>query len=150
MSKFDFKELEKFEGFLAVDYKTRHILIQKGVKFVVLLASRNRNKLIQKASLLDNFGYESHARYYLRCFGYSGSHIIWVRISDDQNGQAQVYDYDRTSLRLKRLPDKRVNFGKDYPLRVFRRGNEFFYASSKNRLYRLRLETRDGKLLKTL
>ena len=92
--------------------------------------------LIKKATIdqsNENIGYKIA----LECYGYVGAHILWIGLSGNENGVAQVYDYDTESGLFRELEEKRVGHQEEDPTKIHRLGDKFYYTGEEGKIMRL-------------
>ena len=91
----------------------------------------------QKTETIDllnlNIGY-NHS---LECLGCAGRHILWIGVSTDEEGLAQVYDYDTERKELREMKDKRVRIQEYHPYKLLPLNGKFYYVGKKGKLMRL-------------
>ena len=125
---------------VAVCPKGEYILVELGekpYKCSRVVVFRLTKKYIVKKATIDQYTLNIGFKMGLECFKYAGSHILWVGLSTDYNGIAQLYDYDTETRELKEHKDKRVIHQEFYPSRLHRSGDEFYYTGNFGRIMKL-------------
>ena len=70
------------------------------------------------------------------CFGYVGSHLIWVGLSYKES-QLQILDFDTVTGEFRNLDDKKIAHGESLPLKLQRFENDYYYTGNSARVMRL-------------
>ena len=128
---------------IAVSDKGEYALVEIGSKMgniasrmVILKIETNQ---LQIRTIIEIFSHELGTKYGLECAGYAGCHILWVGLTSNGDGIAQIYDYDTQIGQLKELVSKRRGQQGSCLHQIHRLGNEIFYTGRHGRVLRLSL-----------
>ena len=133
---------------IAVSDDNHYALVEIGPYWGESISSRmlvfeiSEQVLVQKA-VLDQHSLQIGYKFVLQSCGCVGSHTLWIGLSVDQDGQAQIYDYDSVSGELTELEAKRVSHQEYFPYRMQRLGSKlgFYYTGDNGRIMSLRIQT---------
>ena len=143
-SKIELKEDRKEElTSVAVCEKGQFTLVEIGRHESEFISSRmlvfkiEEDKLVKKASL-DQFYLKMGQKFALECYGHVGTHVLWVGLTGNEEGAAQVYDYDSESQELKELVENRELHEEYDPVKLVRlEKNQFCYAGNRGKVMSL-------------
>ena len=107
----------------------------------LLLFKLSEDTLIKK-SYIDYYNEKIGYAVALECCGYAGSHILWVSLSDKQNGRAQLYDFDTEKGELVEVKNKRVFHQEEYPCKLIPLNGKFDYGGFFGTLMTLTVNTK--------
>ena len=134
-----FKERSEEAKSIAVCNKNQCVLVEIAEWMNPFSCSRMlvfqivEDALVEKACL-DPYNQKIGFKYALECFGYAGSHILWVGLSHKENGVLQVYDYDLEAESLKELSEKRVKHLENNPFLLNRLNGKIYYTGRNGTL----------------
>ena len=137
---------ERLEFGISIAAKNDYVLVEmKGLYNSAHVCSRmiafklNGDTLIKK-SCIDQYNQKIGEKMALEHCGSTGSHILWVGLSNDnEKGLAQLYDYDTEGEVLQELEDKRVYHQERLPQRLIIQSGKFYYVGWFGKLMRLSL-----------
>ena len=92
-----------------------------------------------KTASIDQHAQEIGPTWAIDCFGYAGTHILWVGLAKNTKTLVQVFDYDTETAEFKELKDKRVTHQERNPYKLDRLGDRVYYAGFKGKLMSLGL-----------
>ena len=95
---------------------------------------RLEEESLVQVACLDLHKKKIHAKYALEFLGYADRHLLWVGLSWENNGVAEVYNYDLESKKLKELEKKREQHQENRPLKLHRLGDKLYYVGKKGKL----------------
>ena len=95
---------------------------------------------ITKINCFEQQTYQMGDKLALECYGYVGSHVLWVGLSKQKRGRSQVFDYDVSTGELRELSHLAMDLDESNPVKFERLGNYFYFVGSKGKLLRLYLE----------
>ena len=98
----------------------------------------NGHSLVKKA-ILDLLSQGIGFKSALEFCGYAGSYIVWIGLSKQDNGPAQLYTYDTEGGELKELEDQRVNHQEFYPWRLHPLNGKYYFIGCNAQLMCLSL-----------
>ena len=105
----------------------------------ILIMGLRRDKLVQ-ARILE-YSKQKHAiKPAIDCYGYLGSHILWVGLSKGRNGKAYVYDFDVQTQELRELSEITISHGELTPIKIHRSGDDHYYVGHKGLIKKLVLD----------
>ena len=103
----------------------------------IFLMKVKRDKLIQ-VRVLEVYKQKLAVKPALDCYGYIGSHILWVGLSKGRSGKAYVYDFDVQTRVLREMSASRIIHGELTPVKIHRAGEEqYYYVGQNGRVRRL-------------
>ena len=148
---------DQMEGSVIADFKLELIEDRQEQPWSISLCDRNEYALVEmgaiicsrmmilkvngdtlvKNAVLDQYNQKIGCKLASHSYGYLGRHILWVGLSMDDNGVAQIYDYDTQSGEMKELVDKRVGHGEFDPVKINRLGDKFYYTGERGQVMSL-------------
>ena len=130
---------------VSVCQKNRYVLVEIGsdqdpsyVCSRVMIFKLSRNTLT-KMGMVDSYKQKIGWKYGLECFGHVGRHLLWVGLSWNLDGPAQVYVYNKAIGELRELEEKRVLHQQKNSFKLHRSGNKFYYSGRYPKLMSLRV-----------
>ena len=94
------------------------------------------NNLVQKG-MIHCFDLGLTCKPVLQCCGYFGKKILWLGLQYQEEGLAQVYEYNTETEAIRELEGCRVHHGEELPSQMYRDENYFWFSGSKGRVVRL-------------
>ena len=127
---------------LSVCGKNRYVLVEigqskdpgVGSRMVVLKFSEDS---LVKMATIDPYSQKLGEKLTLGCYGYVGTHVRWIGLSRNENGVAQVYDYDTESGEFQEFEDKRVSHQERSPVKMNKLEGKFYYTGWGGKVMRL-------------
>ena len=129
---------------ISICSKNKNLLVEIGQYWSSFICSRmvvlqlDSQKLVKKA-VIDQYSQKIGSKYALECYGYAGRHALWIGLSWNHNGMAQVYDYDTQTAELKELVDKRIGLEERDPIKILKLANQFYYTGYRGKVMQLSL-----------
>ena len=122
------------------DYRER--LVTYGLILLIIV----KNNFIRVAFIDEIEGF-LRPKMALECHGYQMNHILWIGLSSDKFGTAQIYDYDMDKKEFKELKEKRVTHHELNPIRLSRGvgscGSSWFYTGELGKVMKLDFKVKD-------
>ena len=131
---------------LSVCEKNQYVFVELGImeSFSIMRSSRimiwklSGDRLTKQATV-DQFVEGLKKTYVIHCFGYFGSHILWISPVSDINGVLQVFYFNIETREFKELKEKRHCHQVDYPAHLYRRDDKFYYIGNCGNFMSLRI-----------
>ena len=129
---------------IAVCEKGRYILVEIGMNWRIGTNSCSKmsvykiiaNSLV-KQSTIDMRCFGIGEKYALECYGYVGSHLVWVGASKGREGILQVFEYSTKDEELMELKEKRVSHLELEPPKFQRFGQYLYFTGEKRKVLRV-------------
>ena len=123
---------------LAVCEKNPYVLVEigtgdEGISSRMIIIKVVGDTLINTA-LIDQFHQEIGFKYALECCGYAGSLILWIGLSNEKNGPAQLYKFDTETEELSEFQGKGVWQQEDFPFSLHPLNGKYYYTGWKGKL----------------
>ena len=124
---------------IAVCGKSQYAFVEIGsycLSSRMLILKINHNSLVKMASI-DQYNQKTCEKKATECFGYIGTHILWVGVSACENWIAQVFDFDTKTGEFKELQKNRINHQELEPFKLHRLGDKFYYTGNLGKFMNL-------------
>ena len=124
---------------------SKHVLVElSGNTYHTYPSSRmmvfklEEDTLVKKA-IIDEYFQGIARKYAVDCLGYRGKYILWVGLSWEINGSAQLYAYDTKTEEFVELKEKRVFHHEVKPCKLHRVDDLLYYTGCEGKLMVLTL-----------
>ena len=122
---------------LAVSGCTEYILVEIGCKQSPPISSRmavlqieNCGTSLAQKVVIDCFELKLETKLALEWLGCLEGRVLWVALSRNQYGSAQVYSYSMKDRKLEELAEKRVNHREFVPFKLQRLAGELYFTGN--------------------
>ena len=128
----------------SVCQKNQYVCVEVGTTIRPFYSSRMiilkicQEGLIKTASI-DLLNHRIGRKWALESIGYAGIHILWVGLSWKNNGFLQVFDFNSETDELREIEQKRENHQENWPVKLHRLDDKFYYTGLEGKLMSLRL-----------
>ena len=116
---------------IAVCDKGKYVLAEIGGSLFSPICSRmfllevSGDRLVKKA-LIDPYSQSIKQKLALECYGYSKRYLFWVGLSWNENGFAQIYEFDLMKGTLRERVGKKIHHLESHPVKINKFEDEFF------------------------
>ena len=101
--------------------------------FVTKLNGDNLNIV----SKLDQLSQKVGDKLALECYGYIGSHIIWIGLTKDEESKCKVYNFDTETRAFYEMMSKKRSCIDSFPIKLQRVGEYLYYVGHTGMIKRL-------------
>ena len=92
---------------------------------------------LKVVSKLDLYSQKAGDKLALECYGYVGSHILWIGLTKDDQSRVRVFDFETKTGTLIELASKKVSAEDGFPIKIERFGEYFYYVGHFGRVKRI-------------